>query len=417
MDLLVRNGRVFGLGEAYIGVEEGKIAKISKTPFEAEETINASGLFILPGLVDCHVHMREPGQEYKEDFFTGSSAAAMSGVTCILDMPNNLIPITNQKRLDEKIEIAEKKCIIDFGLHFCATDQNAEEILKIKNTRSVKFYMESLKSLSGLKSCAARGLIACVHAEDGQMIKKNEVMYKNEDNVVYHSKIRNPACAEAALEKILAQNPGCKIHICHVSTRAELNLLKNTSFEVTPHHLFLSAKDYKKLGNLVKINPPLRDNADRLALWDALKSENACIATDHAPHTLEEKGAGYWNAPPGVPELDTFLMLLLNEINKKNLTIDDLVRLCCENPAKLFGMEKGKIEIGKDADFVLVDMKKEIIIKSNMLKTKCGWSPYEGRKVRGCAVKTICRGEVVMDGGEIRRKEGRSIWYEAEKEE
>lgn len=423
MELSIENGRIFiqkKFVEMNVGILDGKIAQISRTKIKAEESIHARGLLVLPGFIDPHVHLREPGAKYKEDFYTGTCAAANGGYTTVLDMPNSPVPTDSVQKLKDKIKLTEKKAVVDFSLYFGATENNLLEIDGLNYRIPVKFYMDRSQNLfvpaeklpECFKKLAEKDLLACVHAEDAEIIATLMEKYK-ENETPAHGSMRPVEAEIKAVADALAASAQAKsrLHICHVSSKAALLEIKkgtaeNCTCEVAPHHLFLTEKDYA--GALLKVNPPLRSSADAAALWDGLiKGDVDCIASDHAPHTIEEKERNYWSAPSGVPELDTTLKLMLTKVNQRVISLERLVEACSINPAKIFGLEnKGTIAIGKDADLTLIDLKKEGIIKSDELKTKCAWSPYEGFAYRGCAAKAIVRGQLVMDGGEILGKRG-----------
>ena len=399
MELAINNGLVALPGKTEhvnIGIENGKIVAIKKSPIQAEKTINASGKIVLPGLVDCHVHLRDPGYPKKEDFYTGTRAACAGGVTTVIDMPNTNPQTRTIQALNDKIKLAEKKSAIDFALHFGAKD-NAKELAWIPN--SIKFYLSSAKELlltqeeaRELSKAANPSSVKCYHAEDQAMIAKLSGRYKDNEKPEMHGKMRAAEAAAKALD-FVETLPGKK-HICHVSTALELSKLKTATAETAPHYLFLTDKDMKEKGNYAKINPPLRKDKDRLALWDALGTKIQCIATDHAPHTMEEKEDDYPIAPSGVPGLESMLPLLLSKAGKL-ISINQIAELTSANPARIFSLPtKGSIEIGKDADFVIADTKKKEKIP---IETKCGWNLFEDWKLP-VVEKTISRGMVVWDG-------------------
>jgi dihydroorotase len=390
--------------------------------------IDAKGMIVLPGLIDVHVHFREPGDIQKEDFLTGSRAAAAGGVTTVLDMPNNKPPITNAAALEDKRELA-KKSIVNYGFYFGATSNNIDEIKKAKNIAGVKTYMGSstgnllVTDDSALGRIFSSGELIAVHAEDEEMMLKNAERYKNEHNAEIHGKVRSQECAAAAVKKAvdIAKKYNTKLHICHSSTEEEMRLIAaakkdaNISCEVTPHHLFLTAAAMRKLGNFAKMNPPLRSKSDVEALWKGIsRGVVDIIATDHAPHTIEEKEVDYWKAPSGVPGVETMLPLLLNAVNNNILSLQQLVKLTSENPAERFGIKnKGKIIARADADLVIVDMKKEKTIKNSEIVSKCAWTPFDGWKVKGRVIATIANGEIIYRSGEFIEVKAKEVKYGA----
>jgi len=383
------------------------------------------------GAIDSHVHFRDPGQEYKEDFFSGSRAAAAGGVTTVLDMPNNKVPITTVNLLEQK-RISARKSIVNYGFHFGASPDNEKEIIKAKRIAGIKVYMgsttgnllvskeEDIRKVFSASNFIGKRII--VHAEDEDCMNKYKKKYQDRDKYKthntpeIHSKTRPNICAEKAASIAISiaretknkNGEKANLHIAHMSTREELELVRKSksskedasiSCEVTPHHLLLNEKILKKIGNFGKINPPLRNLEDQQALWQGIKDGLIdIIATDHAPHTIQEKKQDYWNAPSGFPGVQTMLPLMLNEVNKGNLNIMQLVELCCENPSILFGIRnKGFIKKGFDADLAIIDMDLKKKIKNEDQFTKVGWTPYNGLEVKGFPIMTIVNGKVVYD--------------------
>lgn len=394
-------------------IRQGKIAAIGRHA-EGKKVVDCSGLTLLPGLIDGHVHFREPGFEYKEDWRTGSRAAAKGGVTTVFDMPNTNPPTIDQISLDQKRELAQKS-IVNYGFHFGATKENINLIRRIKGIAGIKVYfgsstgsllLDNPNDVKNLFKNSDKPFL--VHAEDEQFIQEQTIKYKEESNPRIHTKVRAPKAAAKAVETLLriAEQTGAQVHFCHISTEKEVSLIAEAkqrnlkvTCEVTPHHLFLTEEEYDKQGNWVKVNPPLRSERDRQALWQGITDEVIdTIGTDHAPHTKEEKEKSYWEVPSGVPGVETMLPLLLNEVNKGNLTLDKLVELTSENPARIFNLKnKGKMKKGYDADLVLVDLNLEKEIRNEELETKCGWSPFVGWKLTGWPIKTIIRGNIIYD--------------------
>lgn len=403
--------------------DDGKIMKVAvaaelKT---ADEMIDGAGQYALPGLIDAHVHCREPGMTHKEDFLTASRAAAAGGVTTFLDMPNTKPATTNLALLEEKRKLAAAKCIVNYGFHFGATADNVSEIKKAKNVAAVKVYMGSStgdllvtdeKALDGI---FGSGKLIAAHAESEETIRTNTDIFRNadlKDTAEFHLMIRSNEAAKKGLERAIAiaKRNKARLHLCHMSTKEEAEIVaaakkesRMLSCEVTPHHLFLTAESARELGNYAKVNPPLRTQEDADALWDAIAAGIVdIIATDHAPHTVEEKEKGYWEAPSGVPGLQTMLPLLLDAVNNGRLSLQRLVELTAGNPASLFGIKgKGKIASGMDADITIVDMHKEKTIKNEEMLTKCCWTPFDGRKVKGVVAATIVNGNVIYSSGQV----------------
>jgi len=411
--------------ECSIGIENGKIVSFKKIPPKSDETIDIKGNVVLPGLIDTHVHFRDPGFPKKETFKTGSMAAASGGFTTVLDMPNTNPPTNTKKSFLEKLEIAENKSVVDFGLHAGVDD--LKEIKKIETLKpaSFKIYMDlldnpSLMEIFGeIKKLQGAHLIS-IHAEDRNIVKLCTDKKKNENSLSpeIYADARPPLCETVAVENAIymAKYFDMDIHICHVSTKKSLHLINEAkrgnykiTSEITPHHLFLDDSYLKKCGNFAKTNPPLRDNEHKLNISD-LKNINI-IGTDHAPHTTEEKEKNVWEAPPGIPNLETTLPLILTKVNENKMSFEDIKRILCQNPARIFNLSnKGKIAEGMDADFVVVDMKKEGIINPGEFKTKAKYSPFEGFKVKGMPIMTMVRGNVVAENGEIFENKGKFVY-------
>ncbi|MCK4883664.1 MAG: dihydroorotase, partial [Candidatus Diapherotrites archaeon] len=391
---------------------------------------------LLPGMIDTHVHFRVPGGEHKEDWTTGSCAAAAGGVTTVLDMPNTNPPTTTVDRLKEKRDIASSKSIVDFGFHFGAEFGNSCEIEKVRNIASIKIFMGSSTGnllidndadlYSIFELAEKHDLLCTVHAENEHLIKlfSDHAKFKGKKSPTIHPIIRNNICAAEAVSRaeLFSRIIGNRLHVCHVSTKEELDYIKlgkskqregRLSTEATMHHLLLSNAVMLKSGNYAKMNPPLRSKEDISALWADLRNGVIdIVASDHAPHKREEKDKPYWEAPAGVPGVETTLPLLLNEVNRKSLSLEELILLTSKNPAKIYRIKnKGQIKKGYDADFALVDMNVEHIISSSNVKTKCGWTPFNGVAIKGAVEKTIVRGKIVFDRGEFFLNQGKEVQF------
>lgn len=421
-DLLVYGGRIVspsGIIEANLIITDGKIEKITKRDVAADEKVDAKGKFIIPGLIDSHVHFRDPGQTYKEDWKSGSSAAAAGGVTSVCDMPNNAPSITTAKRFEEKRKIAEKKSIIDFGLYFGATNDNSGEIKKIDNLAGVKFFLgqstgDLLFDIEGLgdylKAIRERNLLSVFHCEKRELLEK----YKKE-KFKYFSDIRPAICEAMSIRDVATAMHNDRIHICHMTSESGLEeivrakkLNKNLSCEVTPQHLFLTKDDEKKQGSFLKMFPPLRSNADKTALWHGLRGGLVdMVATDHAPHLPREKELGFEKAPGGVPGVETRLPLVLELTDLRGL-----IETCCRRPAEILGLRnKGALIQGHDADFVILDPKEEYRITCESIVSKCAWTPFEGMAAKGKIYGTFVAGNCVFDGENVIKNEGRELRF------
>jgi len=426
LDLCITNCKLeIGPEEVCLGIKDEKIVSIKKLSSSATETIDVAGKLVLPGLIDGHVHFRDPGLTIKEDFSTGSAAAAAGGFTTVLDMPNTVPPTNTPHDFRDKIGIASRKSLVDFGLHAGVADlSNIEELAKLRPA-SFKIFMDTVdheflsEAFSKISGVSGDHLIS-LHAEDPQVVNQcTKKMEKKGSSPELYAEARPPhAEIEAVASAIaLANKFNQRIHFCHVSTRKSLKLtseakkagLKITS-EITPHHLFLDSGCLKTYGNLAKTNPPLRDNKNRLRVKDLHDID--IIGTDHAPHTLDEKKKDIWSAPPGIPGLETILPLLLTQLNQKKIRLGNIKRLLCETPAKIFNIpDKGFIREGMDADMVVVDLKKEGIIDPAKFQSKAKYSPFEGFNVQGVPVMTMVRGQKVMEEGHILKNQGKFVYF------
>lgn len=418
MNLALNNGKAFIGGkllDASILIEKGKIVQVSGHAIKAEREIDCTGKIVLPGAIDAHVHFRVPGFEYKEDWVSGSLAALHGGVTTVMDMPNTKPPTLTFSGLEEKRKIIAQNAAVNFDLYMGYNGTNLEEIKKAVGIRAVKVYFgsstgsEAFSDLAGVKKlfelAKQSNFVVAVHAEDENIIGDNAEKYRGSKEPAVHSKIRNDVAEAKAVKALLEvqEKVGNRLHISHLSSGKGLQLVKRAkkgrfgksiSCEVTPHHLFLDSGDYKKLGNLIKCNPSIKALADRKALWKGLKSGLIdVVASDHAPHALEEKKRSYWECPSGIPGVETMLPLLLDAVLNKKIELRNVVSACCENPAILFGWgEKGFIREGFDADLVIVDPKRNLVIENEKLFTKAGYSPFNKRKLKGFVEKTIVGG-------------------------
>lgn len=427
VDIWLKDGKIVPENRLVsIGIDGGKIVSLKKIAPKREETINLKESVILPGLIDSHVHFRDPGLTYKEDFRTGSMAAAAGGFTTVMDMPNTRPATNTPKAFKKKLKIAERKSLVDFGLHAGVGKLKDIKGLEKLNPISFKLFMDLLDDkkleeiFKQIKRLDDESPIISLHAEDKEIVNKHSQRYKSKgkSEPEIYAKAR-PALAETvAISKALklAQKYDLHIHFCHLTLTESLKLIdkakktgtKVTS-EITPHHLFLDSQDLQKWGNLAKTNPPLRDYKDKLNIKDLNGID--IIGTDHAPHTLSEKEQDIWNAPPGIPNLETTLPLILTQINQRNMTFTDLKRLLCEKPARIFNLKnKGYIKAGMDADLVVVDMKEEGTIDPDKFKSKAKYSPFKGFHIKGVPVMTLVGGEIIMEKGDLCKNQGKYIY-------
>jgi dihydroorotase len=389
MDLLLKNCKILkndNLILMNILISENKIQKITCDMIEGDhDTIDCYGNVVIPGLIDVHVHFREPGMEHKEDFLTGSYAASAGGITTILDMPNTKPPTFTIEALEQKRELA-KKSIVNYGFYFgVSANGNTEEIKKAVE----------LGDIAGLK-------IYMNDTTGNLLVTNNELLEEIFEKAKTVNKVVAVHAEGEILEKAvkLAKRYENKLYLCHVSTKNEIDFIRTNQsehifVEVTPHHLFLSDKEDDN--PFTKMLPSLKSYEDQQALWGAIKEGVvSTIGTDHAPHLYEEKNGE--NIPFGVPGCETMLPLLLNAINQGKLSLAKLQELCCHNPANIFGMKnKGQIKEGYDADLVIIDLNMERKIENDKLFTKCKWSPFDGEKLKGWPTMTIVNGNIVYD--------------------
>ncbi len=423
-ELLIRQARVllpdgdFLLGDVQIrGHQITQVAP--EIPAESAETteIDAAGLTLLPGVIDPQVHFREPGLEYKEDFFTASCACAKGGVTSFLEMPNTRPLTVNQAMLDDKLDRAAAKSLVNYGFFIGATADNLDDILTVTPTCGIKIFMGSMHGAllidqeALLEKIFAKGsrLIA-VHAEDQARILERRQQFAGRTDPAVHSQIQDNQAALLATELALklSKRYRRRLHILHLSTAEEADLLRQdkpawVTAEVTPQHLVLNTSAYETIGTLAQMNPPIRSAHDNDVLWQALRDGVIdFIATDHAPHTLEEKSQGYPNSPSGMPGVETSLAVMLTQAMQGRCTVPQVSHWMSTAVAAAYGIPlKGAIAPGYDADLVLVDLNNYAPLKREELQTKCGWSPFEGWNLTGWAVTTVVGGQVVYDRGKL----------------
>ncbi|MBO7158753.1 MAG: dihydroorotase family protein [Methanobrevibacter sp.] len=405
-DLVLKNLRLLDYSDCMsLAIEDGKIAKISKSPIEGDKEIDLEGQLVLPGLIDPHVHFRDPGLTYKEDFKTGSMAAAHGGFTFVMDMPNTVPKTNTYEAFKEKQKIAESKSIVNFGLHAgYSTIDEMEKILEL-NPMSFKVFMdletdEDLDKIFEDISNLSKKPIVTVHAEKRDIVLESTKRLAEESDAIAYSYGRPAESEDASVAQAieLSKKYGVDLHICHLSTKNAMNLAisNNVSFEFTPHHLLYDNTAFNEFGTLIKTNPPLREKGKNVTISDL--NENSMIGTDHAPHSLEEKTKGVWDSSPGIPSLETVLSLLLTEVNRSNLDLRLIPKIFSENAAKRFNLEnKGFIKEGFDADLVVIDLKKEGVFDIENFYTKAEYSPFDGLPYKGKATMTIVNGDIVME--------------------
>ncbi|MCO7127134.1 allantoinase AllB [Sporolactobacillus shoreicorticis] len=451
-DYVIKNGTIITPHETYqahVYIKDEKIAAISKQPLEGEtkKETDATGQYILPGLIDVHVHSRDPGPTYKEDFFTSTQAAAAGGITTVFDMPNTTPPTRDASSFHAQVANLTPKAHVDFGIWGIALGpMNNAQLPKLheagvigfkyfwgyavnKNTFQLTYNYEPgmtdvLPPLSDgevydiFQNVEKTGQVLAIHGEDSSLIQVLTEQVKKTGRTDYNALLDGrPNLAEEVTVQMgtsFSRASGAKLHVLHVTTGEAADAIRRAqaqgapvSAETCPHYLFLSNEDYPKIGPVMKIYPPVKYEKDKEALWEAISDGTiAIVSSDHAPHTPEEKAGGLWKIPAGMPGTETMAPLMLNAVNEGKLSLQKLAALMAENPAKRFGIypQKGSLEVGTDADITIVDMNKEATIKAADLHSKSKVTAYDGWHVKGVPVETIVRGETIMKNGEIVHK-------------
>lgn len=428
----IKNAKIVNEGQTFIGsiVIEGEIIaevlKANEPPVApCDETIDAKGYYLLPGVIDDHVHFRDPGLTHKADMLTESMAAAAGGVTSYMDMPNTNPQTTTLEALENKFQDAKTKSIVNYSFYFGATNGNAGDLalLDKKHVCGVKLFMGSstgnmlVDQMDTLKNIFTNaGMLIATHCEDQHIISANTLVYKekygDDPDVKFHPEIRNEeACYQSsALAVQLAKETGARLHIMHISTARELSLLenkpiteKNITAEACVSHLFFCDEDYEKFGTRIKCNPAIKSKKDRDALRQALTCNLIdVIGTDHAPHLLSEKQGGALKAVSGMPTLQFSLTSVMELVHEGLLNMEQLVQKMCHAPATLYQIEKrGFIRPGYQADLVLVNPSKEWTVTNDCILSKCGWSPMEGETFHSKVEKTFVNGNLVYDNNQV----------------
>ena len=422
LDLIIKNEKCYidgQLKDVNISVKDGKIQKIGQITEDAKDTIDATGLIVLPGCMDTQTHFREPGSTDTEDLHSGSRAAIVGGITSVFEMPNTNPPTSTKKEYQRKLDLAKNRMYCNYAFYFGATADNANELADLKNLEGccgIKLFAGS--STGNLLVADEKDIevvfqnsskVVAVHSEDEAILSINKKLIRKGD-VHSHPIWRSDECAISSTRRIvrIAKRYNKKAHVLHISTKQEIDFLAqhkgNITFEITPQHLTIYAPDcYDKLGTYAQMNPPIRDKSHYDRLWYAVKNNlNDTIGSDHAPHLKVNKDKEYPNSPSGMPGVQTLMPVMLNHINEGKLTLNQLINFVCENPVKIFGIRgKGFIKEGFDADFTIVDMNKKITIKNKNIESKCGWSPFDGDEFKGTPVSTIIAGKIKMNDGKI----------------
>ena len=420
--LIIKNGSCYidgKLTQTDIGLSGDKIKKIGKIELNSSKVYDATDKVVLPGIIDTQTHFREPGSTDVEDLESGSRAAVLGGVTSLFEMPNTNPPTSNLVEFDKKLQLAKNRMHSNYAFYFGATPENTEQLSKLKDVEGccgVKLFAGSStgkllvdKEADIEKVISSSDRVVSIHSEDEEILNLRKKFIK-EGDVHSHPEWRNKECAISSTRRVvkIAERYNKKIHVLHVTTKEEVDFLamhkKNVTFEITPQHLTLYAPDcYDKLGTYAQMNPPLRTKEHYDRLWVAIKNNIVdVLGSDHAPHSKENKNKNYPNTPSGMPGVQTIFPVMLDHVNNRKLTLQQLIKLMCENPCKIFGIKnKGYLKEGYDADLTIADMDKEVTIKDEMIASKCGWTPFNNHKVKGFPVGTIVNGNLVMSDGKV----------------
>jgi len=423
-DLILRNGSAItssGTVTIDIGIAHGRIAAIgSLGGASAAESFDATGLAVLPGLIDTQVHFREPGLEHKEDLATGTAGAALGGITAVFEMPNTKPTTTTPEALADKLARAKGRTWVDHAFFLGAAAENIEHLAeweKLPGCAGIKVFMGSSTGslLVADDATLARVLAAgsrrvAVHCEDEDRLTERRALIETGAHPRLHPDWRDVETALRATTRLLklAEAAGRRVHVLHVTSAEEMALLKDhkdlATVETTPQHLTLAGPEcYDQLGTYAQMNPPIRDARHRDALWQAVAEGVVdVLGSDHAPHTREEKAKPYPQSPSGMTGVQTLVPLMLDHVNAGRLTLERLVDLMAAGPARIYGIiGKGRIAAGYDADFTIVDLKAERTITNQWIASRCGWTPFDGVQVTGWPVATIVGGKMVMRDGEL----------------
>lgn len=426
--VLIKNATVVNEGRQEIKdvlIKSGRIERIDNNiSANADREIDAEGLYLIPGVIDDQVHFREPGYTHKANIATEAAAAVAGGTTTFMEMPNTNPPALTQALLQDKYDIAAATSVANYSFFMGVANDNTDEVLrtneKKKDVCGVKIFMgsstgnmlvDNYVTLNRLFSESE--LLIATHCEDERVIKANKEKYPDADDASFHPLIRDvQACFESSFSAVqLAKQHDTRLHILHISTAKELQLFTNMfplgdkriTSEVCVHHLHFTADDYARYGNLIKCNPAIKAPENRTALWEALLDDRLdIIATDHAPHTWEEKQLPYQQAPSGVPLVQHSLLLMLQYVKEGKLSIEKLVEKMAHAPARCFQIEnRGYIREGYFADLVLVDMNHNTAVTKENILYKCGWSPFEGHQFPAAICYTLVNGDIAYENGRV----------------
>ncbi len=420
--LLIRNASIVlpgdgfhsASGEVRVGnvlVGDGKILDVDASALAScDAVVDADGLHLLPGVVDDQVHFREPGLTQKEDLTYASHACAAGGVTTFLEMPNTKPPAITADGVRVKERLAAEKSLVNYGFYIGATPDNVKELADVSGVPGIKIFIgSSTGNLLVDEQAALERIFAettlpiCAHCEDEWTVRANTERIGETHDLADHSRIRDERAAMIATARAtdLARRHQHRFHVLHVSTAAELEYLRDPSpyltAEVCPHHLLFNVDDYARLGSRVQMNPSIKTSADNAGLWQALRDDVIqVIATDHAPHTLEEKSQPYPKSPSGLPAVENSLALMLDQVHTGRITLPQIAHWMSDAPARVWGVTgKGRIAAGYDADLVLVDLTDRRTIRDQDQQTKSRWSPWDGETLTGWPVRTWVGGRQV----------------------
>ncbi|MEK6773484.1 MAG: dihydroorotase [Bdellovibrionota bacterium] len=404
-----------------VGVTNGKIVEIaSSIRRPAKKVLSLSGLHLLPGVIDSQVHFREPGFPNKEDLESGTRGALLGGVTSVFEMPNTSPSTTTPELFQDKLNRAKQRCHTHYAFYIGGCAENADqlgELEKMPHCCGIKVFMGSSTgsllveddlTLEKILRSGKRRVI--VHSEDESRLQERKSIALKSKNVADHPVWRDVETAVRSTQRLLslARKTGRNVHVLHVTSAEEIELLKEqkdiASIEVLPQHLTLFAPEcYERLGTYAQQNPPIREKRHHDRLWQAVKDGTVdVLGSDHAPHTREEKDRDYPTSPSGMPGVQTLVPLMLNHVNEGRLSLERFVQLTSDNQRKVFGIKnKGRIEVGYDADFTVVDLKKEKTITNSWMASRCGWTPFDGMKVKGWPTMTILKGQIAMQDDQI----------------
>ena len=419
--------------QAGLAIDGDRIVRIAKDPNlpSASGKMDLGGLLVLPGLIDAHVHLRDQRLSYKEDFFTGTAAAASGGVTFVVDMPNNEPVTMDSATMKERMDQAGRKAVVNVGFH-SAFPEKTEEMRRIVREGAIAFKLYMHKKIGGLspdddgalvegfREAAGMDVPVSVHAEDAGIMESalRSIETKERHSPNAYLKVHSPDAEAKAVRRTveIAEKSSAGVHICHLSTKAGIEIVSSArgaglpiTCEVTPHHLLLSSSHFRDLGSVALTDPPLRSGEDLLSLWSGVQASDVDIlVSDHAPHSMEEKGgSSIFEVAPGIAGVETLLPLMLTQVSKGRLSLSTLVGMTSEKPAEIFGLkDRGRLEEGNYADLVVVDLKEQWSIDSSRFFSKAKFSPFDGWRVQGRPKRTFVNGCLVMDDGEIVGKPG-----------